>query len=69
MSHSGSCRATGKIAFTSRREAKARRRKIPGGTKLNIYRCPACDYLHLGHMPQAVRNGQLTKPDWKARAR
>lgn len=64
----GTCPVTGKVSFESRRAAKVWRARIPGARgQLNVYRCPHCGFLHLGHMPRDVRNGTWDKATWKGR--
>lgn len=58
----GGCR-TGKLQFATRKQAKARARTMRG-SGLNAYRCEHCDWFHLGHKPQRVRNGEIDKAAW-----
>lgn len=57
----GDC-PTGKVQFASRKQARrgARFRAI----SLSAYRCGDCDWWHLGHVPQRVRNGEVDKGAW-----
>jgi hypothetical protein len=57
----GSC-PTGKVQFASRKQARrgAKYRSI----SLSAYRCEDCDWWHLGHLPQRVRNGEVDKAAW-----
>lgn len=41
----GTCRATGKRCFTSKKRARKGMRRLPDS--LRIYRCPECDFYHL----------------------
>lgn len=59
----GGC-STGKVRFPTRRQARVARRKIPTGDPLSVYRCPECDWFHLGHRPPRVRNGEVDKGAW-----
>lgn len=60
----GEC-PSGKVQFATRKQARVARSKTARG-ELNIYRCPACGWLHLGHMPKRVRNGSIDKDAWLA---
>ncbi len=60
----GEC-PTGKVQFSTRKQARVARSKTARG-ELNIYRCPSCGWLHLGHLPQYVRDGTVGKDDWLA---
>ncbi len=56
-----------KWKFYTRAEARRARRNLYGRRRghhdgpLSIYRCPTCDFYHLGHLPARVRNGALDK--------
>ncbi len=54
--------ACGKIAYTSRKAAKARRHQ---GSKLHAYLCPHCSpgTWHLGHHPRSVKRGDVSSAD------
>lgn len=56
-----------KVRYDSRSEAKKARRRTPSSGHLTIYPCPFCDFFHLGHLPIAVRRGELDKQDWRNR--
>lgn len=56
----GSC-PTGKVQFATRKQARWGRRD---GATLSVYRCTDCDWWHLGHLPQRVRNGAVDKDAW-----
>lgn len=58
----GSCRS-GKVQFATRKQARQGRRTI-ADSSLTIYRCGECDWFHLGHLPQRVRNGEVDKAVW-----
>lgn len=58
------CPVTGKKSYTSKRDARSARRRHHAGAQLNVYRCTSCGFLHLGHMPQRVRSGDVEKTDW-----
>lgn len=55
---------TGKVCFATRKQARQSRRKVSSSDPIGIYRCPACDWFHLGHKPQRVRNGEIDKSAW-----
>ncbi len=56
------CATTGKRGYTSRRDARKARGGTPSeGSPLTIYRCESCARYHLGHMPRAVRRGEIEK--------
>lgn len=61
----------GKKPYYSRAKAKAARRRVMGRRRaegkdgpLSIYVCPVCTFLHLGHLPRAVRDGTWDKDDY-----
>jgi hypothetical protein len=54
-----------KVAYASRAQAKKSARKHQDKS-LGVYRCLDCDWFHLGHKPQRVRNGEIDKDDWLA---
>lgn len=58
-----------KVKYDTKADARRVRKRMFGrghvDGKLNAYRCQFCGWWHLGHMPQAVRNGQLNKASWK----
>jgi hypothetical protein len=58
----GDC-PSGKVQFATRKQAKVTR-KWRGLKGLAIYRCEACGWLHLGHLPSRVRNGEVDKDAW-----
>lgn len=58
----GEC-SSNKIQFANRKQAKAAARRLPGHA-MGTYRCPECDWFHIGHRPQRVRNGEISKTDW-----
>lgn len=53
----------------SRKAARRARNATETDRRLHIYRCPFCGWLHLGHLPQGVRNGDGDKAAYIARAR
>lgn len=60
---------TGKIRYFDKSGArKARRHMMARGKvkgKLSAYICEFCGFYHLGHMPKAVRTGELDKGEWR----
>lgn len=60
-----------KWKFETRAEAKIARRGIYGRRTpgrdgpLSIYRCVECDFLHLGHLPAAVRAGEVDRDTYR----
>lgn len=60
----GDC-PTRKVQFANRKQAKAGARNL-NDSALGVYRCPSCDWFHVGHKPQRVRNGEIDKGDWLA---
>ena len=60
----------GKIRYQTRADAKKARRRIysarlPGRDgPLSAYLCDVCDYFHLGHLPQVVRRGEVSRDDY-----
>jgi len=62
----GAC-PSGKVQYANRKQAKIARARHPRSrTKLRVYRCPDCGWVHLGHQPDNVRNGTYDKADWLA---
>jgi hypothetical protein len=57
----------GKRRYENRKQARKARNGTKTQGRLNIYRCPFCDFLHLGHLPPDVRRGETDKYDWKRR--
>lgn len=56
------CPETGKSTFITRKDARhARRTMGKPGAELNAYRCDACGYWHLGHLPDVVQNGDVAR--------
>lgn len=61
----GDC-PTGKVQYSKRKQAKARAREM-NDSALGVYRCGDCDWFHVGHRPQRVRNGEVDKAAWLGR--
>ena len=52
----------GKVAYLARASAKwAGKRHVE---KMRPYACSTCGLWHLGHLPRAVRRGELTADEW-----
>jgi hypothetical protein len=60
----GNC-PSGKWQYANKRQARNARRRL-NDTSLRIYRCPDYSWLHIGHIPQRVRNGDIDKAAWLA---
>jgi hypothetical protein len=56
-----------KIRYNNRKKAREARRRTPSPNSLNIYCCPACGWYHIGHMPEDVRRGTVSKDVWLAK--
>jgi hypothetical protein len=48
-----------KQTYTSRKAAKAAIRKTPGWGRMQAYPCPGGEGWHAGHLPRAVRQGEV----------
>lgn len=57
VGYAGHCKDCGKICFTSKRAARAARRSMH--EQMSVYRCGP--YWHLGHLPEVVRRGRLSR--------
>jgi hypothetical protein len=58
------CDQCGKWAWANRSLAKKERQRIGGGGVMSLYPCPHGLGIHIGHVPQDVRNGALDKTDY-----
>lgn len=58
----GDC-PSGKIQYANRKQARAYVRSTHDGA-LRAYRCPDCEWIHVGHKPQRVLNGEIDKQAW-----
>lgn len=58
----GDC-PSGKMQFAQRKQARAAARNL-NASSLGVYRCPSCDWFHVGNMPERVRNGEVDKAAW-----
>lgn len=60
-----------KWKFETRADARRARKTIYGRRDtsrdgpLSIYRCPHCDFLHLGHLPARVRAGEVDRATYR----
>ncbi|MGK5737255.1 hypothetical protein [Micromonospora sp. URMC 103] len=58
------CRDCRKYGFYTRRDAKRMEKQYPE-EQMRPYRCPIDDNIwHLGHLPNAVRNGEMSADEW-----
>jgi hypothetical protein len=61
---SGTC-PSGKIVYYSRKQAREHSRRISNQTgKMRPYQCPECDNWHIGHLPRAVRQGEVAADEY-----
>lgn len=58
----GDCR-TGKVQYATRKQARRSAKKL-AAEKLNVFLCPTCHWFHVGHLPQRVRSGEISKDAW-----
>lgn len=56
----------GKRAYTSKRAARHQRRVVEPAATMNVYECQDSGYYHFGHVPSAVRSGEVSRDDWLA---
>jgi len=58
----GVCKS-GKKAFWTMAGARqlVKTLKKLGGKGLHAYDCPHCAYFHVGHLPESIRRGRVTK--------
>lgn len=61
--------STGKRAWSTRKGAKTAMAtyKRQGGDAMSPYRCDECDCWHMGHLPQAVKDGRITRAEYYGR--
>lgn len=57
-----------KIAYQSREMARAGARRHSQGEQLRPYRCETCALWHVGHLPRAVRRGDVTADEYYGRS-
>lgn len=63
----GRCEPCDKFIYLSRKTAKVAARKTPStqGGGVRPYPCPvSAGHWHVGHVPGAVRRGDITRDDW-----
>lgn len=61
----GDCRDCDKQIYLSRGVARINAKRYPADSRPRPYRCPHNDeHWHIGHVPAAVRNGDITRADW-----
>ena len=48
-----------KQTYTSRKAARAAIRQTPGWGRMQAYPCPGGEGWHVGHLPRAVRQGEV----------
>lgn len=59
---------TSKKAFVTRSEAHTaavRIQKQEGGERMSAYKCRECAYYHTGHLPRAVKRGEITRDEYR----
>lgn len=58
--------STGKRAYPERAHAKAAVKFMAktGNGGVHAYRCPGCDFWHVGHPPRALVEGRATAEEW-----
>lgn len=58
--------STGKRAWQSRRDAKDAANLLArqGKPGMNAFRCDECKLFHIGHLPHAVRMGEVSRTDY-----
>lgn len=63
---------TSKKAYVTRAEAHraaVRIQKQVGGERMSPYRCrDGCAYFHIGHLPRAVKRGEVTRGEYRKEA-
>ncbi len=60
----GDC-PTRKVEFATRKQARAAAKSM-NDSALGVYRCPDCEWFHVGHLPQRVRNGDVDRREWES---
>lgn len=58
------CPTCRKWAWANRSLAKKERKRLSGGGTMSLYPCPEGRGIHIGHVPQDLRNGTLDKDDY-----
>lgn len=54
------CEREDKILYSDRGEARKARQKLRH-RNLHVYPCPSGNGFHLGHMPEVIRSGRMTR--------
>lgn len=57
----GECPDHGKKLWPSRKAAKAGIRRFRDPAGMSVYRCDVRNGWHIGHMPQRVKTGAITR--------
>lgn len=62
--------STGKRSWQSRTDAKSYAKMLgrQGKPGMNAFRCEECGLFHIGHLPYAVRTGEIGRDDYYGRA-
>ncbi len=55
------CTVHGKATFASRSKARQHARRVHPASRLNAYRCDVNGLWHLGHLPEPVRQGKVSR--------
>lgn len=63
----GFCPTTGKLKWSTRGKAKQTARRVNPGEHMSAYRCSACKWWHIGHLPRGVVDGVVTRSDLRPR--
>ncbi|HTF10350.1 MAG TPA: hypothetical protein VK659_19455 [Asanoa sp.] len=61
------CPLDGKVRFPSRKAARRAARRHPQFGRMNAYPCG--DFWHLGHLPAAVKRGNVGREALRSRER
>jgi len=56
-----------KQTYTSRKAARTAIRKTPGWGRMQAYPCPGGEGWHVGHLPRAVRQGEVGRDIYRNR--
>ena len=59
----------GKRSYHCRRDASKAKRSQPQQKHLTVYRCAYTGQLHLGHTPEALRRGDISRDELAASQR
>ena len=62
------CERCDKVTFLTRKAARRAARVMKGGNLPRPYPCPHTDgWWHVGHLPQAVRQGEIDRDEYRAK--